>query len=424
MGGLPFRLWEEYAETHGDQALSYSRCARVFSRHRGARATSLRQTHEPGRAVFVDYSGDRPAYTDRATGERVPVELFVGVLGASSLVFACCTATQTIPDWVDAHVRMVEFFGGVPLTVVPDNLKSAITKAGREPTIQRTYLEWARHYGTAILPARPGQPRDKGIVEGAVLIAQRQFLPELAKHTYFSLEQINEAIAALLVRLNAKAFQKRIGSRSSEFERMERSALLPLPAKRYEYQQWVAKQTVPSDYHVAVHGHFYSVPHSLVGQRAEARVSPSLVDIFCDGQQVARHARQSAKGQHTTASDHQPEAHRSQGERRPEHLLDWASQVGPDMRQVMEKQFRQKVPLQGIPAALSLRNMEKSASPDELERAAGLALGRRMANPTGVRRFLRAATNADPFPTARKRVGLHTSRRAKSTPPPIQRMRP
>jgi len=383
-----YRLWQEYRLEAGERGLSYPQYARRFAGHRGTRAVSMRRQHEPGYAVYVDFSGKRPHYIDRSSGQQVPVELFVAVLGASSYLYVQCTATQSVPDWIDAHTRMVEFFGGVPLVVVPDNLKAAIVKTGAEPTIQRHYLEWARHYRAAILPARPGQPRDKGIVEGAVRFVQQQVLPEISKQRYFSLDQLNDAVSQLLAVMNSRPFQKRDGNRLTEFERLDRPALQPMPSERHIYRQWVAKQTVPSDYHISIHGHFYSVPHTLVGCKVEACICPPFVEVHYEGKRVARHLRQAARGQHTTDPDHQHEAHRAMGDRTPESLLTWAAKVGPNMKQLMRKQFAGKVALQGLPAAVSIRNLEQLANQEQLEEAAQRALTLRSCSPSAVRRLL------------------------------------
>lgn len=414
------RLWEEYRIAEGAASMCYSQFARQFQDYRGAHTASLRQNHEPGRAAFVDYSGKRPSYINRETGELIPVELFVAVLGASSYTFVYCTESQTIPDWLEANTRMLEFYGGVPEMIVPDNLKSGITKAGREPTIQRQYLEWATHYNTAILPARPGRPRDKGVVEGAVRIVQQVMLPELAKHKFYSVDAINEHVAELLLKLNGRPFQKRDGTRLSEFERLEHAALKPLPAQRYVFKKWLAKQALPPDYHVAVEGHFYSAPHALVGKPVEPCMTSTHVEIHHDGQMVARHLRKSQRGGHTTAVDHQPESHQAMSDRTPEHLQAWATSVGSAMARVMEKQFQQKVPLQGLPSALALRNLEKIATARQLELAATQALLMHMPSTTGVRRYL----IADKRPKARqatpdKKTRVPLSLLAQRPRPPI-----
>jgi hypothetical protein len=326
------------------------------------------------------------------------------------LTFACCSLSQTIPDWLDANTKMLEFFGGAPLTVVPDNLKSAIVRAGRNPTVQRLYLEWGRHYGVAVLPARPGQPRDKGQVEKAVLDVQRWLLPELAKRKFYSVEELNEQVAVLMTGFNERPFQRREGCRRSVWESVERAALRALPKSPYTYAQWAGKTTVPADYHVPVCHHFYSVPHTLVGKKVEARVAPRWVEVFLDGEPVARHARSTMKGGHTTDPAHQHEKHRAQERRTPDHALAWATSVGPAMKQVMQRQFARKVRLQGLPGALELWSLERSWNKEALEQAAARALARRVPNITGIRRMLTELKGSGEEAVARRAIPLRSKR--------------
>lgn len=401
-------LWEDYRREHGERALGFSRFARLCKLYRKARGVSMRKVHRAGEAVFVDYSGRRPHYTNPSTGEEVPVELFVGVLGASRYTFATCTATQTVPDFLDAHSRMVAFFGGTPQSVVPDNLRSAVSRSGSEPLIQRNFQDWARHHDMAVLPARPGHPRDKGAVENAVKHVQNWLLPKLSKRQFFSLETLNEAVAKLMVGFNEKPFQKRAGSRKSEFERIERAALRPLPKERFEFCTWTAKQVVPKDYHIVVYGHYYSVPYRLVGQRAEARVSATHVDIFCDNEKVASHRRSLEQHGQTTDRAHMPWEHQAEKDRTPEGMREWARTVGPAMAKVMEEQFaRQRIPLQGLTSAVALRNLGKGVAVATLEAAAQTALELKVPNVTGVKRALdRVLSNQSEKALDRGRVPL------------------
>lgn len=407
------RLHSEYQEIAGEQALGYVQFTRRYAAERRTKGIALRRQHAPGFVAFVDYSGKRPWYVDRVTGSKVFVELFVGVLGHSGLTFACCSHTQTVPDWLDAHTRMLAFFGGAPKTVVPDNLKSAVIRAGKDPTVQRHYLEWGKHNGVAVLPARAGQPRDKGQVEKAVLDVQRWVLPELAKRKRFSLDELNTKVAELMRGFNERPFQKRNGCRRSVFEQAERAVLGTLPALPYVYAKWTGKTVVPADYHVPVNGHYYSVPHTLVGQKVEARVSPEWVELVADGDAVAKHRRQTVRGDHTTDPEHRPEKHRAMEQRTPEHVLAWACTVGPAMTQVVEKQFAGRVRLQGLPAALALRDLEVHWTLESLEAAAQRAIARRVPNLTGVKRAL---TELVADHSGRQAIALRRTARRRAAP--------
>ena len=247
----------EYLREHPD-GYRYTAFCEAYRQWLGKRGLVMRQQHKAGEKTFVDYSGKRPSSFDRDTGAMIEVELFVAVLGASNLTYAAATRTQKIADFVRAHVRTFEYFGGVSKITVPDQLRSAVRVPCRyEPTISRAYAELGRHYGTAIVPARPGKPRDKAKVEVAVQVAQRWILARLRNEIFFSLETLNERIGELLEELNDRPMKKLGGvSRRELFERVERAALLPLPTERFEVSEW-KRATVNIDYHVQLDDHFY-----------------------------------------------------------------------------------------------------------------------------------------------------------------------
>ena len=226
---------------------------------------------------------------DRHTGEIRDAQVFVGVLGASSYTYAEATHTQSLPDWIASHQRMLRFFGGVPELLVPDNLKAAVTRACRyAPKINATYTELAAHYGTAVLPARPYKPRDKAKAEVAVQVVERWILALLRHRTFFSLAELNAAIAELLPALNERPFQGRTESRKDLFEALDRPALKPLPQDDYAYAKW-RKAKPGIDYHIEVDKRFYSVPHALVGQVLELRITATTVEVMHKGKRVAVH---------------------------------------------------------------------------------------------------------------------------------------
>jgi transposase len=236
-------LWVEYRDAvvaagRGVRAYQYSQFCDLYADFRAKVEVSMRQVHRAGEKAFLDYSGKKPTIVDGATGEVTEVELFVMVLGASNYTYAEATRTQRTADFVGSTVRGLEYFGGVPVILVPDQLRSAVTGPDRyDPEINATYAEMARHYGVAIVPARPRKPKDKAKVEAGVLLTQRWILACLRNRQFFSLEELNEAIAELLERLNARPFQKLDGCRRSAFESIDRPAMKALPASRYEVAQ-------------------------------------------------------------------------------------------------------------------------------------------------------------------------------------------
>ena len=227
-----------------------------------------------------------PLY-DPATGQARPAQLFVAVLGASNYTYAEATLDQQMGSWIGAHVRTFEFLGGCPQLVVPDNTRTAVSRACRyEPDLNPTYQEMAMHYAIGVLPTRPRKPRDKAKVEVGVQIAERWIVAALRHRKFFSLGEMNRAIGELLDKLNQRPFKKREGSRRSLFEQLDRPALKPLPAERYVIAIW--KPVKPNiDYHVEIEQHYYSVPYQLVGQQLEARYTATTVEILHRGVRVA-----------------------------------------------------------------------------------------------------------------------------------------
>ncbi len=368
-------LWEEYSTAHPGCAYRYSQFCVHYGRFRNRLKRSMRQVHRAGEKLFLDYSGSTVPIINAATGELRPAQIFVAVLGASNYTYAEATWTQSLPDWISSHLRTFEFMGAVPALLVPDNLKSAIKRACRyEPEATSTYADMARHYGTAILPARPFHPRDKAAVEAGVLLVQRWILARLRNRQFFSLAELNAAIRELLIDLNNRPFKKLEGSRASAFAAIDRPAMAPLPATRYEYAEWKAA-IVNIDYHGALGGHYYSVPHSLVRVKLEVSYSATTVECFFKGKRVAVHARSQCRGRHTTLPEHMPGSHRKHSEWSPGRLLNWALDIGPGTRDVVQWQFDNRPhPEQGYRACLGLLNLAKYYGPERLEAACRRAL--------------------------------------------------
>jgi transposase len=312
----------------------------------------MRQVHVAGDKLFVDYSGKKPSIVDVATGEAVEVELFVGALGASNLIYAEASRTQRSADCIASHVRAFEYFGGVPAALVPDQLKSGVSRSCRyEPTAQRKYEELAQHYGTTVLPARPLHPRDKANVEVAVQIAQRWLLARIRNEVFHSLGALNARLRELLVDLNGRELRRYGKSRRLLFEEVERAALRPLPTTRFEYADW-QRARVNIDYHVQVDGHLYSVPFRLVHEEVEARIGADLIEILHGRVRVASHRRSTVRGGFTTVVEHMPSAHRAHAEWTPSRILTWAGKVGDGTR---EESFAHEVIHRGPSSSVARR---------------------------------------------------------------------
>jgi transposase len=367
-------LHHEYLQS-APNGLRYTAFCDRYRAWLGRRGMVMRQVHVAGDKMFVDYSGKKARVVDAATGEVHDVELFVATLGASNLTYAEATYTQRGPDWIASHVRAFEYFGGVTAALVPDQLKSGVTRACRyEPEVQRTYEELGQHYGTTVLPARPLHPKDKAKVEVAVQIAQRWLLARIRDEVFHSLGALNARLRELLVDLNARTMRRYGTSRRALFEAIERAALRPLPATRFEYSDW-RKARVNIDYHVAVEGHLYSVPYRLVHEEVEARVTTELVEILHRRVRVASHRRSSVKGGFTTQAEHMPSAHRAHAEWTPSRILSWAGNVGIGTRALCEAILGDRPhPEQGFRSCLGILRLGKRYGDVRLEAACVRAL--------------------------------------------------
>jgi transposase len=362
-------LWTEYRAQHPD-GYGYSQFCERYRLWARALKPSMRQVHRAGEKLFVDFSGKRPHLVDPTTGEEIAVELFVGVLGASGLIYAEATRSQDLPSWVGAHVRMLDYFQGSAAIWVPDNLKSGVTMASRyEPGINRTYAERARHYDAGVIPARVATPTDKPKVEVSVQIAQRWILAALRHRTFFTLADLNEAIGERVDAINERPMKVTGVSRRALFEQIDRPALKAVPGTRYELAEWKPCR-VNLDYHVEVDHNFYSVPYQLVHARAEARFTQATVEIFFKGGRVASHARLSGRGRFATQLEHMPRAHRAHAEWTPSRLIAWAEQSGPATGRLVAGILEHRPhPEQGYRACLGLMRLGRVHGADRLEAA-------------------------------------------------------
>jgi transposase len=375
-------LWSEYAEQvacggSGCRPYQYSQFCELYEAHRSKLEPSMRQVHRAGEKAFLDYSGVKLRIFDPKTGAATEVELFVMVLGASNYTYAEATRTQRLADFVGSTVRGLEYFGGVPELLVPDQLRSAVKTPDRiEPEINETYAEMAQHYGTAVVPARPRKPKDKAKAEGGVLVVQRWIVACLRNRRFFSLEELNAAIWELLEKLNTRPFQKLEGCRRSAFEKLDRPALRPLPVHRYELGEWKLGVGVNIDYHLEYDARMYSVPCALIEAKVDVRATATTVEVRHGGVQVALHARSyGPRGTAVTNPAHRPLSHQQWGNWPPERLVGWAAQTGPKTAEVVEAILERRThPETGRRACLGLMRMVEKYGTARVEAACGRAL--------------------------------------------------
>ena len=367
-------LWEDYRRDNPD-GYGPSRFYQLYRDWLGRVSPVMRQTHIAGEKLFVDYAGQTVEIIDMTTGEVRQAQIFVAALGASNYTCAEATWSQQLPDWLGSHRRAFEFFGGVPKLVVPDNLKSAVSKTvWFEPSINRSYADLAAHYGTAILPARPKKPKDKAKVEVAVQLVERWVLAKLRNRRFHTLATLNDAIRELVDELNRRHSRHLGKSRQELFEEIDKPALQPLPTESYEFAEWKERR-IGIDYHVEIDRHYYSVPHQLIRQEVSARITARTIEIFHRGKRVACHLRSRQQRRHTTIPEHMPSSHRRYAGWTHERLCSDAHRIGRDTGTLIELILERKPhPEQGFRACIGIIRLAKSHGNARLEAACSRAL--------------------------------------------------
>jgi len=368
-------LWEEYLQVVGDRGYQYTAFCTRYRDWAGKLKCSMRQIHRAGEKLFCDYAGPTVPIVDAHTGEIAPASVFVAVLGASSYTFACATPGQTQIDWLTGIGRALKFIGGVTALIVPDNPRALVSRADRyEPELNRATAEFANHYDTVILPARPRKPQDKAKVESGVQVVERWILARLRHRRFFSVAELDAAIAELLPDLNTRPFQKLTGSRRDAFDSLDAPFLRPLPDSAFVFAEW-KKATVNIDYHVEYDHNYYSVPQALIHQGVELRVTRYTVEVLAKGKRVASHPRSARKGHYETLPEHMPAAHRAHAEWSPGKLLTWAASVGPSTAELVKRVLMEKQhPEQGYRSCLGLMRLTRNHGGARMEAACERAL--------------------------------------------------
>jgi len=368
-------LWEEYRRVW-PTGYGYSRFCELLREFEKRLSPVMRQHHVAGDKVFVDYSGKRLEITDPVTGQSRWAEIFVAVLGASNYTFVDVTWSQTLPDWIGSHIRLFRHIGGVPRLVVPDNLKSGVIKASfYDPEINRSYGRMASHYAVGVVPARPKKPRDKAAVEAGVRFAQTYILGRLRNQTFFSLEEANAAVRMVMVLMNTRPMRKLGVSRADLLETLDRPALQALPATEYEYAEWKLVRA-GIDYHVEIDAFYYSVPHTLIRQQVDARITTSTIELFHKGKRVAAHPRRyGGAPRHGTHADHMPAAHRHYAEWSPARLQRWGADIGVNTEGlILAILARRPHPEQGFRTCMGVLRLFKTLEKSRAESVSAYAL--------------------------------------------------
>lgn len=391
-------LWQEGLDA-GEWTCSYGTFCRHHKQWRGQQRLSLRQVYQGGDKLFVDYCGVTVPVRSADGESWLEAQIFVACLGASNYIYAEATASQNQSDWLGSHQRTLEFLGGVPACVVPDNLKSGVTSACHyEPGVNRSYQAFAEHYGLVVLPARPYKPRDKAKVEKAVQEVERRVLAPLRHHRFTRLNQLNQAIREQLSQLNQRWMRDYQQSRQTRFEQVDKPALKPLPQLPFEFATW-KQAKVNLDYHIEVEKHYYSLPYRYVRQTVQVKISQHLVEILQDGQRLAVHERSRVKYRHSTRPEHMPPDHWAYKQQSRQTFLTWAAKIGPQTVKQVEAIFKQKTYEEQ--AFRSLRGVQSLAThygPDRLEAACKRANAFGMVGMRRLKAMLKAQLESTPLP--------------------------
>ena len=363
-------LWEEYKRNHPD-GIMYTQFCERYRRFKKANQISMHIEHKAGEEMQVDWAGSTIPYTEPSTGEEKQAYLFVSVLPASAYPFVFAYGDMKKPNWINAHVRAYEYYGGVPRVTIPDNTKTAVkTPDLVDPHLNASYAEMARHYGTTLVPARPGKPKDKAADENMVGNVSRRIIAALRNHRFFSIVEINQAIEVELQKFANRPFQKLAGNRQTAFEAIDKPALKPLPAARYEYADWIDAK-IAFNYHVEYQGFFYSVPYSHINDISRLRVTASVIEVFVDGVRIAAHKRNfNTYRRYTTLPEHMPESHKVVTGWNSERYLSWAEKIGPKTKDLIARVLdSREYPVQTYRACMGIMRLASSYPAEIVETA-------------------------------------------------------
>ena len=383
-------LWEEYRQSHPD-GLGLSQFKHYLAQWQAQVNPTMHMEHKAGDKLYVDFAGDKLSIIDEQTGEVHPVEVFVAILGASQLTYVEAVMTQQKEDFIAACENAMHYCGGIPAAIVPDNLKSAVTKSSKyEPTLNETFADFAEHYGTTILPARAYRPRDKALVENAVRIIYTRIYVKIERKEYFSLEALNAAIITALEEHNNAPLRGRNYSRRQQFDDIEKSALLPLPPLRYELKKH-QYATVAKNGHAGLSAdkHYYSVPYRFIGKKVKLLYSRHSVEIYYNYERIALHQRTKSPYQYTTQKEHMASTHRFVSEWTPERFTSWAASIHEDVRlYVLKVLDRKQHPEQAYKSCMGILGFAKKVGNERLVKACQRALGYGAYNYTTIQKIL------------------------------------
>lgn len=332
------KAYELYRESAIQRPYCKSKFFEIVSAKEQKLPATMLLDHSPEEAQ-VDFAGKRPWIVDPETGKRYQVELFVATMAKSNYTFVRACHTQSLKDWIAMHKAWFEFLGGIPRLIICDNLKAAVRSGGKNFKLTRGYEEFAKHYGFSVIPARVYHPLDKAKGEGEVNRGAYSITRELEGKEFFSVEEYNDAIAPINFEYNQKPFAELEGNREGLFLAAGFDYLAERPAVEYDPPIERRSQTVKSHHHVKYMKHKYSVPWLLIGEKVEIRVSATRLRCYFNGDKVADHALSDEIGGKTTDIEHMKPEHAYYKGLGEEEMLQWAAEIGPHSKALIEAQF-------------------------------------------------------------------------------------
>ena len=374
-------LWVEYCEEcrmNNDEPLMYSQFCYYIQKNEEKRRATMHIPRKPGEQIEVDWAGDPAHIIDPDTGEITDAWLFVGVLTYSQYAFVMAFINERTDNWIKAHTKMFEFFGGVTPILTPDNCTTAVNHSKSDwytTELNTTYHEMAEHYNLAIIPARVRKPKDKPNAEGSVGHISTWITAALRNEQFFSLAELNVAIREKLRTYNANKFQKKDCSRLSLFLGEEQPLLAPLPATPFEVAEWKIA-TVQFNYHIAVDKMYYSVPYQYIKNKVDVRITDTTIEIFYKHNRIASHRRLCGRpGMYSTVTEHMPEDHQKYLEWNGERFRKWATRIGTNTYEVVNAILTSgRVEQQSYRGCMGLLKLADKYSEAKLEAACKKAL--------------------------------------------------
>ena len=376
VGVTRYILWSEYISDNPD-GYSYSQFCFHFQKWTNASKLSMRIDHKAGDKMYVDFTGKKMSYIEPETGMRHETEIFVAILPASNLIYVEPVMSQKKHDWIYANQNAFLYFGGVTKAIVPDCLKSGVTKGNKyEPTINPEYSDFAGHCNTVILPARPYKPKDKAMVEQAVRIVYQSIFANLRDRVFHSLNELKEAVKTELQKLNSRPMQHFQKSRFELFNEIEKKLLQPLPAERYE-RKYFKRLKVQSNYYIYLSddNHYYSVPYNHRNKRVYVIYTDKTVEIYLKNVRIAFHKRVKTSGHYSTNPDHMPPQHKYIHDWSPEKFIDKAELIGSETAELVKQILaHKKHPEQAYKICSGIIALSTKYSVNEMEKAGKFCL--------------------------------------------------